>query len=389
MYTTDVLLSDLDQDGDLDIVWANQPGPDGSGIEGDVEIDRNLGGGVFERAPQPGLDGIGSWTFVRAGDLDQDGDPDLVLTRPAASRTQLLLLLNDGAGRLAPAPEPAPVVMAETDGLVYGRAAIGDVDGDGTLDLLVPTFHDVAGAADTANALFLDQGGAVFVRDDTGRMPTLEAGTDFTLSASIGELTGDGHADVILGEAERQQRLLVNDGSGHFRDESTDDGAGRPRLPPDPVRAYHIELRDLDADGDLDVVAADDASVSSGTPVALGNHLLRNDGEGRFAFEELPRSGPARDARGLDVGDVDKDGVLDIVIGNATETLPHGGTAIEVLLGRPDGGYESLPRVPSFEAGVFGVAVGDVDGDGRSDVVAAVNEPSSSGDLSNILLLAR
>ena len=129
--------------------------------------------------------------------------------------------------------------------------------------------------------------------------------------------------------------------------------------------------------------------MSSGQPVPLGNHVLVNDGTGHFTVVALPLTDTMHDSRSLACGDFDADGIADIAIGNATEVLPNGGTAIEVLLGQPDGTFEPLVDLPDVPAGVFGVALGDVDGDGRLDLAAAVNEARPDGDLSNILLLNR
>ncbi len=92
-----VALIDLERDGDLDVVLA--PGRDSlrpvlSGPGADLEVFRNLGDGTFERAPGPGLSGW--WTGLATGDVDGDGDTDLV----AGGYGGLEVLLQEADGTL-------------------------------------------------------------------------------------------------------------------------------------------------------------------------------------------------------------------------------------------------------------------------------------------------
>lgn len=387
-FTTDVLTADLDGDMDLDIVWANQIPVEGQEAPVGLAFTFN-DGDTFHDGDTSALEALGSWTFVRAIDLDGDHDLDLIATRPARTTAEVAVLANDGTGSFHEAPGAVPVLTGEADGLVYGRVALGDVDGDEDMDVVVPVFSDVAGTMGRPEVLLLNDGHGSFTRDAEGRLPLLAADDDWTLSASLADFTGDGAVDLYLGEAERRQRLFVNDGTGHFTDQSADDGAGVARLPEEPFRAAQTDVGDLDGDGDLDVAIVNDAAITTGEPVPMGNHVLANDGHGHFTVSPLPLTDAMHDSRSLACGDIDGDGITDVVIGNATEYLPNGGTAIEILLGARDGTFSPVEGLPRHEAGVFGVALGDLDGDGRSDIAAAVNEASPDGDLSDILLLSR
>jgi hypothetical protein len=387
-FTTDVLTADLDGDMDLDIVWANQIPIEGREAPAGLEITFN-DQGTFHAGDMSELQALGSWTFVRAVDLDGDHDLDLVATRPARTTAEVVVLANDGSGRIHEAPGAVPLVTGEADGLVFGRVAVGDVDGDDDPDLVVPVFSDDDQTSGRPEILLLNDGHGTFARDTEGRLPVLAGDDDWTLGVSLADYTGDGAVDLYLGQAERRQRLFVNDGTGRFRDESDDDGTGVARLPTEPFRAAQTDAGDLDGDGDLDIAIVNDAAITTGEPVPMGNHVLVNDGRGHFAVAALPLTDALHDSRSLACGDLDGDGITDVVIGNATEYLPHGGTAIEILLGQPDGTFTALPDLPRFDAGVFGVALGDLDGDGRLDIAAAVNEPGADGDLSDILLLSR
>ena len=233
-YTTDVLMADLDGNGTLDLLWADQVTEEGATAHEGLSISWNDGGGRFHASDASQLPELGSWTFVRAVDLDGDRDLDLVATRPARTTAEVLVLANDGSGRFHDAQGSTPLVTGEADGLVFGRVAVGDVDLDGNLDLVVPVFQSNDGTTSRPNVLLLNDGHGRFSRDAEGRLPAIPPDGDYTLGVSIADFTGDGAPDLYLGEAERRQRLLVNDGAGFFRDESEDDGTGTPRLPRTP-----------------------------------------------------------------------------------------------------------------------------------------------------------
>lgn len=75
-------------------------------------------------------------------------------------------------------------------------------------------------------------------------------------------------------------------------------------------------------------------------------------------------------------------------VGLARAPIDHGGLAMQVMIGQGDGTFDLLPSVGPWQGGVFGVAIGDLNGDEFADVVAAVAEPDSTGDMHNLLLLS-
>lgn len=379
--TTDVRAADLDLDGDLDLIWAGQAADPERWPDGTVELGINDGTGTFEAA-DTGIGDLGPWTFVTVVDVDADGDPDLVLTKPARTVAELAVLVNDGAAHFTRAM--VPELTGEADGLVFGAAAAADVDMDGDPDLVVPVFSSLDMMTDRPNVLLLNDGAGSYARDTESRLPALATDVDWTLSIAAGDVTGDGAPDLFLGEADRAPRLLVNDGSGFFADRSDDDGSGVRGVPTDVMRAYRTEMADLDMDGDLDVTVINDVSAAQPTTL-IGNFFFHNDGAGHFDLFEMPLPGGRRDTRGLAIVDLDMDGMPDIVLGNGNEFVPNDGEAVTVILAR-DGGYMQVPRIPTFDFGVFGIAAGDFDGDRRPDLALAVALPGSSGDLSDVIL---
>lgn len=177
-----------------------------------------------------------STTDLKLGDIDSDGDADLIICHgPQLNR----LHLNDGSGtfsepswRLPGSAEPTAAV------------ALGDVDGDGDLDL---AFANVG-----QNRLYVNDGTGRFSDVTASNMPP---DNDQTSSVAIGDVDGDGDLDLVFGcmyygrPSGWPNRLYLNDGAGRFVD------ATATRLPmPNQEFTNATELGDVDADGDLDLI---------------------------------------------------------------------------------------------------------------------------------------
>ena len=223
---------------------------------------------------------------VALGDLDGDGDLDAVF---ANMHTRSEVWMNDGAGVFRNAYRN---IGSEAHGV-----GIGDLDGDGDLDLLMTPASN-----SESSRIYLNDGvgGFTVAAHDLG---------DTTITAncvSLFDVEGDGDLDagIYYFENQRQSRLYLNDGTGHFT--STD-----LRLPGLAIWG------DIDEDGDIDAVCLQHAQNGSGYKVFLNT--------GNIEFEESqhvaaltffsPGSG--------DLGDIDGDGDLDFVaIGGASLDSP-------------------------------------------------------------------
>ena len=285
-------------------------------------------------------------TSVALGDLNRDGSLDLVVTNSTANTVSVLL--GTGTGGFG----------AKTDfttGLDPRFVAIGDLDSDGDLDLVVAN-----NAADTVSVL-LGTGTGSFG-------PKTDFGTGFDpLFVSVGDLDRDGDLDlVVVNNGSASVSVLLGTGTGSFGTK-TDFGTGfDPRS---------VAIADLDGDGNLDLAVANNGSA---TVSVLLNTTVVSPGSFDPTVDFATGTAPSSVA----LGDVDRDGALDLVVANSTTNN------VSVLLGD---GAGSFGAATNFATGTApsSVALGDVDRDGALDLVVAnsttnnvsvlVNTTSSGG----------
>ena len=376
------VMEDFDSDGRLDLMISHL------GLETQTQLFRNRGDGTFEnRTQQAGIVGeVGGLNMVST-DYNNDGHVDVLILRGGWMGTEgkfpMSLLRNDGDGTFSDVTVAAGLLrLAPTQTAVWF-----DYDGDGWLDLFV---GNESSRESNPCELFHNNG------DGTFTDVAAEAGVDvvgLVKGVNAGDYDDDGRPDLYLSLHGGQNLLFHNDGPmtvkedrkvWRFADVTAEAGVAGPR------DSFGTFFFDYDNDGRLDLFVAGYTIMTRerdglksmahnvtadrlGLPTqAERSRLYRNEGNGSFkdVTEEvgLYRVVPAM---GLNFGDLDSDGFLDIYLGTGNPDLT---SIVGSRMFRNDEGrtFQDVTTAGNFGHLQKGHAIGfgDLDNDGDQDVFA-------------------
>lgn len=354
-WTNKAEVADVDGDGLVDILLPNGGDYATPGTPEPVQIFRNLGTWQTPGVPhcadltaQLGFTGLSR--AIKAADVDGDGDLDLIMG--GAWGTQLRLYLRD-QGTWIDASDRLPQQVTSA-----GDFEFGDVDGDGDLDLVIADWGTGSPRTNAGGRtrLYLNDGSGHFTDATATNMPDVLVRWSWELT--LADVDGDWHLDILVSSKSSPRSFVFhNDGTGHFID--------LPDALPKFTNNYALEPMDIDGDGDLDLVTINDGPGGR-------EHVFVNQG-GTFVDETATRltgdANPAEDDNVAAFLDVDADGDPDLLIGSLSG--PD-----RLLINDGSGHFTLAPNAatPDDTPGTLGIALADLDGDGRLDVVQAQGE---------------
>jgi Bacterial Ig-like domain (group 3)/FG-GAP-like repeat len=363
---TQVAVADVNGDGKLDLVLASTCGDAACHTDGSVAVLLGNGDGTFR--PAVAYDSGGGFaTAIAVADLNGDGKPDVVVANCSATpsatcddsgNSTVSVLLGNGDGTFQAA------AAYGSGGSHATSIAVADLNGDGKPDLLVA--NDCQSCANGSVGVLLGNGDGTF-------QPTVtyQSGGSGAISLAIGDLNRDGKVDVVVttsspSTGDGLAAVLLGNGDGTFQPVVTYDSGG--------TQAQAVVAADLNGDGKLDLVIAN--SGSSNVGVLLGN------GDGTFLSAVTYSSG-GLSPTAVAVADVNGDSELDLVVGNWGGSVNNQGAGvIGVLLGNGAGTFATAVTYLTGGNGTTSVAVADLNGDGKPDVLAANCSPDLAEDCS-------
>ena len=347
-YTSYCSIGDIDGDLDLDIVFANGSGfscpvtpqalrvyiNDGAGFFADETVART-GGAVFRARG------------VELGDIERDGDLDVIIAQDCAQKAALLV--NDGLGFFVneSATRIPNVNMASS------RGQFGDLDNDGDLDLFFCN-GGTSRFGTGPNKVFLNDGLGFYTDFSATAMAGI-ASVSEPMDAILGDVDGDFDLDANVGARGGLSRLYTNDGSSVFT---------QVTFPADGS-TYSYDFGDINGDGDLDMLGANAGPSNA-------EELLGNNGSGSYVELAFPALGV--DDNDSKFFDYDNDNDLDLIvcrIGGPERIYSNNGSGSFTL---------TAGLITAVTDSSLDVKVADLTGDGRIDIVTAQGESGGFQD---------
>lgn len=287
-----------------------------SGVSVSYTIAVHMADFGIDFAPPTTATATGMSDKIVAGDIDGDGTPDLVVSNIGSSQVSILRGTGTGA-------------FTTTDVMVNGNAiGVGRLDANNSSDLVVGQGNLFAALADGSGG-FSPFG--------------MAKGSISVYSVSVADFDGDHHGDIAFG-TNGAVRIQSGDGTGAFNDGPILSG---------PMAPSQLAVGDFDGDGTLDIAALDPASSSVWVMLAPSS-----------PSPHIRAIAAGNDSTALVAADFDGDGRADLAIAHAQQQ-----GAVEVLT-HIDGATEHHDQYPVGPQPVS-LAAADFDGDGHVDLAVA------------------
>jgi hypothetical protein len=367
-FATSVAIADLNGDGNPDIVVANSCQTDSNGESncsagGAVGVLLRNGDGTLQSSVSYNSGGAAALS-VAIADLNGDGHPDIVVANQCISTSNCSggvvgVLIGNGDGTFQPAVIYAAGYGAEA-------VAVGNLNPNGHPAVVVANQCMAAGNCTVGGVSVLLSNG----NGTLGAPTTYSSGGQDADAVVIKDLDGDGLLDVVVANQCVTKSscktggigVLPGNGDGTLRTASTYSSGG--------YSALSLAVADVNGDGQPDIVVTSLCAQSANCVNGLVGILLGN-GNGLFR-QAVTYSSSGYGASSIAIGDVNGDGIPDLVVDDICKTISNcskGG--ISVLLGSGGGTFQAPLIYSSDGYNATSVALEDVNGDNRPDIVTS------------------
>ena len=343
-HALDVAFLDVDRDGDLDAILALESEPNR------LYLNDSKGKFIWKKEAFAGKNHDSE--HVRVADFDKDGITDIIFVAEDDQTHEYYLGKNDGtfidvSDRL--------LGKSEANGL-----DVGDVNGDGLPDIVIG--NSGSKAQDFLWINNPDNPGH-FIDNTTNGLPVAE---DQTQAVKLADLNGDGTLDMVIGNEGPPNRLFFNDGKGKFTERLE-----KLELPI-PLHTRDVLVFDANRDGHADILFVNLTNNGGQWDKDPTARLLMNDGKGNFKDETIKRI-PAQKLSTYSgtIIDFNHDGFDDIIL-SAVKTPPFEAAQVQSLQNNGKGVFTNVTRevIPGITVSRgWGMAVGDVNRDGVLDIM--------------------
>jgi hypothetical protein len=365
-------------------------------------------------------------SIASLGDLDGDGVGDIAVgdNRENGGRGSVYILFLNSNGTVKGSQKITVSTGIDfmPDGFGTALATLGDIDGDDLTDLAVGAAGESSDvvASGAVYVLFLNANGTVKSRQrissEIGGGPTLDEGDQLGKSlSSLGDIDGDGVTDLAVGSDTPDNRgavhmlLLNRDGTVKSKREIASELGGGPALINNAYFGRAVaSLGDLDGDGQTDLAVGSAVSTFGTDPGSVYVLFLKSRKNVQAMTTKKIASGTGGgpplvngDMFGASVaalGDLDGDGVEDMAVGTPSQTGAASSGAVHVLFMNSNGTVKTSQQIGSSIGGgpalahgdYFGhsvAAIGDLNGDGITDLVVGASKDDTGGYISGAVYI--
>jgi len=418
-----VAVGDVNEDGKPDLLVANYYSADGNYYSnGTVGVLLGNGDGTFQAAVSYGSGGSGPVSLA-VGDVNGDGKPDLLVANQCSNRNNsnsctglLTVLLGSGDGKFQAAvsyasggASPSSIVLADINGdekpdvlisnqcarldgdcagnisvllgkgdgsfpaaINYGSGgqtpysvAVADVNGDGKPDVVVANQCASSDCTNGTVGVLFGKGNSTF-----GRVVSYESGGYQASWVAVADVSGDGRPDLLVANQCASSNNCANGTIGVLLQNADGSFQTAVSYPSGGYYAYSLGVSDVNGDGKPDLVVANQCATNSSCANGIVGVLLGN-GDGTFQ-PALAFSSGGKFAFSVAIADVNGDGKPDLLIANEYASTANQSTGtVAVLLGNGDGTFQPAVTYGSGGQYFYTVAIADVNGDGRPDLLLA------------------